>query len=35
MKVYDTETKELIEVHDKSTGNTWFRVNNNEWMCIQ
>jgi len=34
LSVYDENTKELIEVHDKENGNVWFKVGN-EWMYIR
>lgn len=35
IKVIDTKTKELIEVHDKETGVIWFKINDTDrWMFI-
>jgi len=33
IKSFDRETEELIEVYDKKTGYTWFKVNQ-DWMYI-
>lgn len=35
LRVFDEETKELAEVHDRDNGSVWIRIKNNEWMCIE
>jgi len=34
LKVFDNDTGEIIEVHDKKTGEIWFRVND-KWMVMK
>ena len=32
LRVYDEDTDELTEVHDKENGNIWSRIDGNRWM---
>jgi len=33
-KVYNKDTEELIEVHDKETGYQWVKIDIDRWMCM-
>ena len=34
LKVYDEDTHELLEVHDRDTGNIWFHLGDNRWNMM-